>query len=281
MASRADGTHGWLTAAAAVAAGLVLVLHPALARAQAAGGDTFDSGGVPIHYEVIGQGPPVVLIHGFGARFDEALVPAPLRAALSGYQLIGLDVRGFGRSGKPDEPSAYGLEVTRDVIRLLDHLKVPKATLLGISMGGIIALKTAALHPDRVSALILGAQGWASEEDLAEMGASGAEVARTATEALPDELRAVVMRTGRPAFTGFVQAYPALYVTPEELDRLDMPILAVLGSEDERVRRAEALRARLPATSVIVVPGLDHVGVLVDASFGSAVSAFLAEHSRR
>jgi len=275
------GSRFGAAATAVVGAALVLGSHLTPARAQSPGGSTFDSGGVPIHYEVIGEGSAVLLIHGFGARFDESLVPAPLRAALAGYLLIGMDVRGFGRSGKPDEPSAYGVEVTRDVIRLLDHLGVPKATLLGISMGGIIALKTAALHPDRVSGLILGAQGWASEADLADMSTSGAEVAKTATADLPEELRAAVLRTGRPAFTGFVQAYPALYVTPEEIDRLNMPVLAVLGSADERVRRAEALRARRPATSVIVVPGLDHVGVLIDASFGAAVSAFLAEHARR
>jgi len=280
MASPAEcGRRRRLTA---LLAGLALAVHaPLVSARQEAGGSNFDSGGVPIYFKVIGQGPPVLLLHGFGARFDEAMIPPPIRAALVGYQLIGMDVRGFGRSGKPDEPSAYGIEVTRDVIRLLDHLNVPEATLLGISMGGIIALKTAALHPERVNAIILGAQGWASPEDLETMAASGAEVAKTATADLPDELRGVVERTGRPAFTGFVQAYPALYVTPEEIDRLDMPILAVLGSEDERVKRAEALRARRPETSVIVVPGLDHVGLLVDASFGSAISAFLAEHVRR
>ncbi len=266
------GLFGTLTAIAAAAISL------AAAGTQASSGTTFESAGVPIRYEVIGQGPPVVFLHGFGASFDRTRLPAALLDALSGYQLVGMDVRGFGQSGKPDDPSAYGLEVARDVIRLMDHLDLRKAHLLGFSMGGIIALKTAAMYPDRVSSLILGAQGWPSREDLDEMSTAGAMVAASATGDLPADLRDAVEHTGRHVFTGFVQAYPALYVTPDELDRLRMPILAILGSEDERVSRAQALRARHPRTQLVIVPGQDHGGVLGDAAFGEAVKRFLDGH---
>ena len=69
-----------------------------------------------------------------------------------------MDLRGHGKSGKPHEVAQYGAEMAADVIRLLDHLKVPKAHLVGYSMGAIVAGKVAATHPDRVLSVVYGGQ---------------------------------------------------------------------------------------------------------------------------
>jgi len=116
---------------------------------------TFTSAGVPIHYLESGSGPPVILIHGWSAdlhMWDD------IRARLAAkYEVVALDCRGHGRSGKPHEPSAYGIEMVNDVVRLLDHLAIKQANVVGYSMGGSIALKMLETHPERLLSVVSGA----------------------------------------------------------------------------------------------------------------------------
>ena len=77
----------------------------------------------------------------------------------SSHSLVGVDLQGRGDSGKPE--SGYGLEAhARDVIRVLDYSGLQRAVILGHSMGGFVALKTALSYPDRVRALVLLDGGW-------------------------------------------------------------------------------------------------------------------------
>ncbi|MBY0524863.1 MAG: alpha/beta hydrolase, partial [Gemmataceae bacterium] len=119
---------------------------------------SFDSKGVPIYYSVTGRpdGEPVVLVHGFldsMAGWDRAKVSDALK---DDFKVIALDCRGHGQSGKPDEPSKYGKEMVEDVARLLDHLKIEKAHIVGYSMGAAIAVKFAVRYPTRVRTLSVG-----------------------------------------------------------------------------------------------------------------------------
>src|SRR5690348_2248849 len=103
---------------------------------------TFDSKGVPIQFTVEGRGEPVVLIHGLGANAQiNWRTPGIIRALTNGFQVIALDVRGHGGSGKPKQEDAYGIEMEEDIVRLLDHLHIKKAHLVGYSMGGMITMK--------------------------------------------------------------------------------------------------------------------------------------------
>src|SRR5205085_10465600 len=102
----------------------VLVASAALmqpARAASCEDQFFNAGGVRIRYCVIGDGPPIVVIHGsngaWRGRVAEAFGPLSER-----YKLIGFDVRGHGKSGKPHDPADYGPELVDDVVRLLNHL---------------------------------------------------------------------------------------------------------------------------------------------------------------
>ncbi len=93
---------------------------------------SFDSQGVRIHYVISGpaSGAPVVLIHGFAA--SNSMWDGVRAALASMYRVIAMDCRGHGASGKPHEPSAYGIEMVNDVTRLLDHLKIARAHVSGI-----------------------------------------------------------------------------------------------------------------------------------------------------
>src|SRR5437764_612909 len=99
---------------------------------------SFDSRGVKIHYTVEGQGAPVVLIHGLHSSADiNWRVPGTIKTLAAHYRVIAFDVRGHGHSDKPDKDDAYGVEMAEDVVRLMDHLKIDKAHIVGYSMGGM------------------------------------------------------------------------------------------------------------------------------------------------
>ena len=124
----------------------------------------FDSDGVRIHYTVAGEGIPVILVHGLavnaGVNFGARGVISELA---KNYQVIALDNRGHGRSEKLYDPDAYGVEMCEDIIRLMDHLDIQKAHVLGYSMGGFIVLKLATLHPERLLSFMVCASGWTQE----------------------------------------------------------------------------------------------------------------------
>ena len=134
-----------------------------------------DSGGVKIRYVMRGQGEPVILLHGFIFSAKSNWIDGGVFEALSqDYRVVALDLRGHGESGKPHDARSYGLEMINDVLRLMDHLKIERAHLIGYSLGGILALKLIEVAPERLLSLVLGGAGWVREGDhrwtaLAEM----------------------------------------------------------------------------------------------------------------
>ncbi len=111
--------------------------------------------GVGIEYQVTGQGRPVVLLHGFpdSGRVWRHQVPA---LADAGFQVIVPDLRGYGRSGKPAEVTAYSLPVlAKDVLAVLADLKIAKAHLVGHDWGATLAWALAARAPRRVDHLVV------------------------------------------------------------------------------------------------------------------------------
>src|SRR5690349_11445569 len=102
-----------------------------------------------ISFESVGSGPCVVLIHGFGL---DRRMWAPQIGPLSGEcRVVSYDCRGFGRSSRPSGPYSHA----DDLHALLERLRIPGAHLVGLSMGGRIALAYASRHPERVESLVL------------------------------------------------------------------------------------------------------------------------------
>ncbi len=126
-----------------------------------------EPGDVRLAFGRVGEGPsPVLALHGITAQHRAFNALARHLEYPDG--IVALDLRGRGDSGKPPE-GGYGLGVhARDVARTLDYLGVERATIAGHSMGAFVALKTALLYPDRVSALVLLDGGWPRREEPSE-----------------------------------------------------------------------------------------------------------------
>ena len=119
--------------------------------ASAQSGDRFDSNGVEIHFVSKGEGPDVVLLHGFSGSAEGAFIkPGTFDAIVNaGFRVTAVDHRGHGSSEKPHDPDSYGVKMAEDVRRLLDHLNIDRAHIVGYSMGGKIANTFRSRHADR------------------------------------------------------------------------------------------------------------------------------------
>jgi 2-succinyl-6-hydroxy-2,4-cyclohexadiene-1-carboxylate synthase len=114
----------------------------------------FSVNGVNLNYEVIGQGPVVVFLHGMTGSTQDWINQA---AVLSpNYQVVALDMRGHGKSDAPKTEAEYSITIfSQDVLALLELLGIKKCCLGGHSIGGIIALQFALSHSDRLAGLVL------------------------------------------------------------------------------------------------------------------------------
>ncbi|GAH59561.1 unnamed protein product, partial [marine sediment metagenome] len=111
-----------------------------------------DINDVRICYQIHGNGYPIVLVHGFGSKKESFIAQIP--ALSQEFKVISFDNRGSGKSARPNIP--YNMEMFVDDIKgLLDYLKIDKAHLIGLSLGGMIALTFVLKYPERVEKLIL------------------------------------------------------------------------------------------------------------------------------
>jgi pimeloyl-ACP methyl ester carboxylesterase len=241
-------------------AGVAILLHQLCVTAPALGEDLFfDSDGVKIRYTIDGQGPPVVLIHGYTASGDmNWRLPAVISLLSKNYRVITLDNRGHGKSDKPRDVEQYGPKMAEDVVRVMDHLDLESAHLVGYSMGGMITLKLLAMHPDRVRSAVIGGMGWT------ELPADG-ERASTADKLTDLEpLRACAL------------AFPLLGITREELVAVKVPTIIIIGAEDSLLaRRVDPLREVRPDLPVVQVAGANHAGCIFRPEFRQAIKEFL------
>src|SRR5689334_6867781 len=118
---------------------------------------------INLYYEERGAGAALVWVHGFscGIRSWDLQV----QAFSSSRRVIAYDLRGFGISDAPDAAAAYSQDISvADLAGLLDHLRIERAALGGLSMGGNIALNYTLSHPERVCALIIADTGAGSDD---------------------------------------------------------------------------------------------------------------------
>jgi pimeloyl-ACP methyl ester carboxylesterase len=226
--------------------------------------DDFDSAGTRIHYTVTGQGEPVILIHGFysSARMNWEM-PGITAELAKQYRVIALDCRGHGLSDKPEEEGKYGPEMVKDVVRLMDQLKISKAHLVGYSMGGMITMKLLTMHPERVSSAVLGGMGWLKADSPLQRFW---EVAKE--------------RGSQRVPVACLHGFSELAVTEREVKAVNVPVTIVVGDRDPcRRMYVEPLRRIRPDWPERVIAGAGHLNCVAKADFKTQLKAALDLHS--
>ncbi|QIB35594.1 alpha/beta fold hydrolase [Ancylobacter pratisalsi] len=244
---------------------------------------TFQHDGIEFAYLDEGEGDPVILVHGFGSTKEINWVGPGWVSTLTGAgrRAIALDNRGHGASGKLYDSAAYDPWImARDVLALMDHLGLPRADLIGYSMGGRISACVALEAPERVRSLILGGIGIHLVE--------GAGLPLTIADAMRapslDEVSDPMGRTFR-AFADQTkadrEALAACIVgsrrtlSGAEVASLAVPTLIAVGTSDDIAGAAAPLGALIPGAQVVDIPGRDHMRAVGDAVFKKAALAFL------
>jgi pimeloyl-ACP methyl ester carboxylesterase len=254
--------------------------------------------GVDVAYTVAGDGPPVVLLHAGIA--DRSMWEDVMPMLAGSYRAIACDLRGFGETPLPDGPFAYAA----DVVALLDELEIERAHVIGVSMGGHVAIDLALARPDRVDRLVLvgaGIDGWDHEPTLREAWAEEEaafergdldEVAWMNVRTWLDgperdentvsaALRRRVYEMQRAALDLENPAATPGWLTPSRRERLgdiEAPTLVLVGALDQRDFRriARFLASEIPGATFEELPGVAHLPPLErPEAFARAVLAFL------
>ncbi|MGI6244341.1 MAG: alpha/beta fold hydrolase [Pseudochelatococcus sp.] len=247
---------------------------------------SFSSDGVRIDFIDVpaphGDGRPVLLIHGFASNHTVNWVNTMWTTTLgrAGYRVIALDNRGHGQSEKLHEPAAYTTtEMAEDARRLLDHLDIEKAAVIGYSMGARNTARLAALHPDRVAAAVLGGLGIHLVEGagLPPRIAEAMEAASLDDLTDPDQrmFRAFAEQTGSDlrALAACIRGSRGA-LTRAEVAAITLPVLVAVGSRDAIAGSGEALAALLPNGRFLDIPGRDHNLAVGDRVHKQGVLAF-------
>ena len=250
-----------------------------------------------IYYEIAGEGDPIVLVHGF--TLDTRMWDDQFTEFSKRYKVIRYDARGFGRSSMPEEGKPYSH--AKDLKELLDHLNIRKASVIGLSMGGSIAINFTLEYPDYVSSLItvdsvLDGFRWSS--DFFEWFTSlfsiarqlGVESAKEAfmngalfEPAMRNPLVAVRLRELIGSYSGwrFMNDDPHESLDPSpniRLHEIDCPTLVVVGEYDIATFQgvADRINNEVSNSSKVVIPRVGHMSNMEDPeSFNREVFSFL------
>ncbi len=257
--------------------------------AQADSLQTFDSDGIEIAYLDTGttsaiHAVPVLLIHGFASNHAVNWVSTGWVDMLTkaGYRVIAIDNRGHGASAKLHGIEDYSSPImAEDARRLLDHLSIPVAHVIGYSMGARISAFLVLNHPDRVASVTFAGLGINMLHGTGERG----DVIAQALEApsLDDVasvdgrmFRAFAEQTGSD-LTALAACMRSgrLPLTAEVVVGIACPVLVVVGTEDAIAGSALELAALIPGARAYEPAGKDHMKAVGDRGFKAAVQSFL------
>ena len=260
--------------------------------------------GIRLYYEVAGSGAPLVLVHGFGCGVRSW--DPQVRAFSRSRRVITFDVRGHGLTDAPEDPAAYSQDISvKDLRALLTHLKIRRAAIGGLSMGGNIALNFALAYPEMVSKLIVADTGAGSDqsgdwsagsrayaealetrgmEAFADMACASPLFARYAASSPTAErfIRSCLMthRARGLAHTAreVLITRPTIYALEPRLRQLRVPTLLIVGEHDEPCVKTHRFMAdRISGSTHVMIPGVGHLTNLeAPAAFNAAVKRFLS-----
>ena len=243
---------------------------------------------VRLYYEEVGQGTPILFVHEFAS--DHRGWEPQLREFGKRYRCIAYSARGYAPSDVPADPAAYSyLHVMRDAVAVLDHLDIAQAHFVGLSMGGYTSLQVALNHPARARSMTLagtgsGSERWYTQDFHRHSRELGDQFEREGSAAVAKGYglgpsRVPFMLKDPRGFAefqrrlaehdaqgsahtsrGFQGARPSLYDFEDEIRKLTIPVLIVVGDEDDRcIEPSLFLKDAIPASGLVVLPKTGHV----------------------
>lgn len=227
-----------------------------------------------IHYDLRGDGPVVLLTHGFSSS-GAAFAGNATAIVNAGCRLVTWDLRGHGRSDAGADAESYTVSrVLGDMAALLDHVGADRAVVGGHSLGGYLSLAFRIAHPDRVEGLILLDTGPGYRDDAARAGWNrfvDKEVQRLAAEQPGAESEGWT-RTAE----SILKQHDGSVI--ESLPAIDVPVLVIVGEKDTPFRGGSAYMAdKIPDAELVVIEGAGHSpNVTHKEEFDRCVTKFLA-----
>jgi pimeloyl-ACP methyl ester carboxylesterase len=255
----------------------------------------FKNNQVKIYYEIEGEGPDLIMIHGFAANIEiNWRQPNWVSTLRNDNRLILIDCRGHGKSDKLYDPAMYGTHMRVDVIRLMDHLSISKANFFGYSMGGSITLSILLSEPNRVNSAIIG--GFVPSPAKPELtkqfyepviGALKASDKKEIKNPIAQNFRAFADSTGADLNAlaavmegNFLQSdvnlvFDSMATIKSLFKKIKVPVLSVVGSDDVLIQNKTLIAELMPGACHFQIQGRDHLGAVPDPRFHMMVKAFL------
>jgi len=239
--------------------------------------------GVRIAYESVGEGRPIVLIHGFASSREQNWRATGWfdRLAASGFRVISFDCRGHGKSDKPHDPAAYGMHMIDDIVAVMEAAEAPTADVMGYSMGSFMTVRLLMLYPERVRRAVLGGLGanyFRESEAWRQRIAAAMETddAETLSDPVERRFRKFAAQKGkdRLALAACMRSPRHKYETAE-LKRSKRPVLVVCGADDDLTGSPEPLAEAFADGRAVTLPGKDHMTAVGDPAYKKAVLQFL------
>jgi pimeloyl-ACP methyl ester carboxylesterase len=263
------------------------------------------SDGVNLYYEEVGAGTPIVFVHEFAG--DYRTWEPQMRRFARTHRCVTFSQRGYPPSDIPDDPARYGQDIARaDVVALMDALGIERAHVVGHSMGAYTALHVGIKHPQRCISVTAAGCGWGSLADPAARAAMREQAAETSKMFIEKGMdAAAVLYTDNPTrntqkykdprgYAEFVRMLaehsakghsltmamlqvkrPTLWDMEADLKKFSVPLLIIVGDEDETCLDGSVfLKRTAPTAGLLVVPRSGHT---ITSEEPDVVNAALAE----
>jgi pimeloyl-ACP methyl ester carboxylesterase len=259
--------------------------------------------GTRLYYEEAGSGAPIIFIHEFAG--DHRSWEPQMRFFSRYFRCIAYDARGFPPSDVPEEGERYSQAHARDdVVAVLDHLKIERAHVVGLSMGGFAALHVGISYPKRARSLVIAGCGYGAEPDKKEKFRAECEVAAASFEAnWKEAAKKYALGPTRVQFQnkdprgwaefaaqlaehsprgqaltmrGVQMRRPSLYELVDDMKRIDVPTLIVTGDEDDPCLEPGLLMKRsIPNSGLVVLARCGHtINIEEPEAFNRALFEF-------